>query len=143
MTMHEQIAAYKEDLELFETPNDKLEYIFDLAKDVKPLNVKYKTDTYLVQGCSSRAWLHKTYKNGKIILEAEGESLIAKGMLALLLSIFSERTPDEILSFNPDELNSLGLNEMLSPVRQQSLESLLTVIYQFAKSTQPQQEQNR
>lgn len=134
--MHEQIMAYREDLELFDTPNDKLEYILDFGQNVTPLDEKYKTDSNLVRGCSSRAWLHKSYENGKVILEAEGESLIAKGMLALLLNIFSKRTPDEILNFNPEELGSLGLSEMLSPVRQQSLEALLNVIYQFAQQCQ-------
>ena len=66
-------------------------------------------------------------------LRGEGTSEMAKGMMVLLLSIFSERTPEEILSFNPEALHDMGIVELLSPVRQQSLEAFLGKVYGYAK----------
>ncbi len=133
MTMSEQIKQYKEDLEMFDDKDSKLEYILDFGKSAGTLNPKYKTDENIIKGCASLAWLNKTYKDGLVLLEAEGDSIIAKGMLVMLLNIFNNRTPREILSFDPNELKKMGVLELLSPVRQQGMEAFLNVIYKFAK----------
>jgi len=133
MTMSEQVKQYKEDLEMFEDKDSKLEYILDFGKSSGLLDPQYKTDENIIKGCASLAWLHKSFKDGLVVLEAEGDSIIAKGMLVVLLSIFNNRTPKEILSFNPNELKEMGVLELLSPVRQQGMEAFLNVIYKFAK----------
>ncbi len=133
MTMHEQVEAFREDLELFPDKDGKMEYILDYGKEAVPLDPRYKTDENIVKGCSSLAWVHKECRDGKVHLEAEGDSIIAKGMLVMLLKIFNDRTPEEILSFDPKELESMGIMELLSPVRQQGLEAFLNLIYTFAK----------
>ena len=133
MTMQEQVNLYKEDLALFDTKDAKLEYILDYAKEAKALNPAYKIDANIVKGCSSLAWLHKECREGKIILQAQGESIIAKGMLVILLRIFSHRTPEEILDFDPQLLLQMGVMELLSPVRQQGMEAFLKVIYTYAQ----------
>ncbi len=136
MTMSEQVNIYKEDLQMFSDNNEKLEYLLDYGKHSIALDPKYKTDENIIKGCSSLAWLHKEYEGGKIILEAEGDSIIAKGMLVILLSIFDDRTPEEIFAFDTQELMSMGVMELLSPVRQQGLEAFLNVIYAYAKEHQ-------
>lgn len=133
MTMQEQVELYKNDLNLFPDKDSKLEYILDYGKEAGKLEAQYKIDENIVKGCSSLAWLHKAYKDSKIFLEAEGDSIIAKGMLVMLLEIFNNRTPDEILSFDPKKLLEMGIMELLSPVRQQGLEAFLNVIYTYAK----------
>ncbi len=133
MTMSEQVTAYKEDLDLFSSENEKMEYILDFGHDAISLDPVYITDENIIKGCSSLAWLHKEFVGGKIVLEAEGDSIIAKGMLVMLLGIFNNRTPDEILAFDPNELKEMGIMELLSPVRQQGLEAFLGVIYNYAK----------
>ena len=134
MTMSEQVTAYKEDLDLFSSENEKMEYILDFGHDATSLDPVYITDENIIKGCSSLAWLHKEFQDGKIILEAEGDSIIAKGMLVMLLGIFNNRTPDEVLAFDPNELKEMGLMELLSPVRQQGLEAFLGVLYGYAKA---------
>ena len=134
MTMLEQVESYKDDLDLFADNNEKMEYILDFGHDAQTLDKKYITDENIIKGCSSLAWLHKKYIDGKIVLEAEGDSIIAKGMLVMLLGIFNDRTPDEILAFDPNVLKEMGLMELLSPVRQQGLEAFLGVIYGYAKA---------
>ncbi|MFA6137475.1 MAG: SufE family protein [Sulfurimonas sp.] len=132
MTMEEQVQTYKEDLELLPDKDMKMEYILDYAKEAKKLDAKYKTDENIIKGCSSLAWLYKAYNDKKVVLEAEGDSIIAKGMLVMLLEIFNNRTPDEILAFDPKKLMEMGVMELLSPVRQQGMEAFLNVIYTYA-----------
>lgn len=133
MSLKEKLERYKEDFDLFETANEKMEYIFDLGKEHTTLPNDQKNDETFIKGCASPAWLTYECKNGKLILKAEGTSEMAKGMLTLLLDIFSDNSPDEILNFNPQELNKLGIIELLSPVRQQSLEAFLQKVYTYAK----------
>ncbi len=131
--MEETIAKYKEDFDLFPDADSKLEYIFDLGKKHKTLLPEEKNDDTYVHGCSSDAWLVGECKDGKLILRGEGTSEMAKGMLTLLLDIFSNRTTDEILNFNPEKLHDLGIIELLSPVRQQSLQAFLKKVYEYAQ----------
>ncbi|QOR61185.1 SufE family protein [Sulfurovum sp. ST-21] len=133
MTMEETLAQYKEDFELFPSDNDKIEYIFDLGKKHTELPPEEKNDETFVEGCSSAAWLVGECKDGKLILRGEGTSEMAKGMMTLLLDIFSNRTPDEILSFDPMKLHDMGVVELLSPVRQQSLEAFIKKVYGYAQ----------
>jgi len=133
MTMNEQVDMYKQDLELFDDKDAKMEYILDYAKEAKEFDPKYKTEENIIKGCSSLAWLHKEFKDGKVLLEADGDSIIAKGMLVILLSIFNNRTPDEVLEFDTKLLFQMGVMELLSPVRQQGLEAFLNVIYRFVQ----------
>lgn len=133
MNMEETIAEYKEDFDLFPTANEKLEYIFDLGKKHTTLPDEEKNDATYVVGCASDAWLMGECKDGVLLLRGEGTSEMAKGMLTLLLSIFANRTADEILNFDPAKLQDMGVVELLSPVRQQSLEAFLKMVYAYAQ----------
>jgi len=133
MSVIEKVNHYKEDLDMFETPNEKFEYIFDLGKRHTELPKEEKNDTTFIEGCASPAWLCGECQDGKLILRGEGTSEMAKGMLTLLLDIFGGQDADDILSFNPKELAKLGIVEHLSPVRQQSLEAFLNKVYAYAK----------
>ena len=138
MNMEETVARYKEDFELFPTDNDKLEYIFDLGKKHTTLPEEEKNEATYVHGCASDAWLVGECKDGILELRGEGTSEMAKGMLTLLLDIFSNRSADEILSFDPAKLHDMGVVELLSPVRQQSLEAFLNMVYGYAQKCKEQ-----
>lgn len=140
MSIETTIARYKEDFDLFPEANDKLEYIFDLGKKHTTLPEEEKNDATFVVGCASAAWLVGECKDGKLILRGEGTSEMAKGMLALLLDIFADRTPDEILNFNPENLQDMGIVELLSPVRQQSLQAFLKMVYGYAQKCKGQED---
>jgi len=131
--MEETVARYKEDFDLFPDANDKIEYIFDLGKKHTTLSDEEKNDATFVEGCASAAWLMGECKDGMLILRGEGTSEMAKGMLTLLLDIFGNRSADEILNFDPAKLHEMGVVELLSPVRQQSLEAFLNKVYAYAK----------
>ncbi len=132
-TIEEVVAEYKSDFELFEDANSKLEYIFDLGKRHTTLPEEEKNDGTFIVGCASPAWLVGECKDGTLILRGEGSSEMAKGMITLLMDIFGNKSADDILNFNPEKLNELGVVELLSPVRQQSLQSFLEKVYSYAK----------
>jgi len=136
MTILEKANDFKEDLELFETANEKMDFILDLGKNFKGLEESEKNDANLIVGCASRAWLKRDFIDGKIYLEADGESVLAKGMLTMFLSIFSNRTPSEILSFDPKTFDAFGFDALISPSRLQGMEAFLNKIYTFAKECQ-------
>ena len=133
MTIADKIAQYRADFDLFETANEKLEYLFDLGKKHTTLPDEAKNDATFIGGCSSPAWLSAVCENGVLHLRGEGTSEMAKGMLTLLLDIFNDRTVEEILAFDPAGLQELGIVDLLSPVRQQSLEAFLEKLYGYAK----------
>ncbi len=133
-TISEVLQEYKSDFEIFDDANSKMEYIFDLGKRHTPLPSELKNDKTFIEGCASPAWLAAECKDGVLILKGEGTSEMAKGMLTLLLDIFSNKTADDILNFDPKELNQLGIVELLSPVRQQSLQAFLEKVYSYAKA---------
>jgi len=137
-SMMETVERYKEDFDLFESADEKIEYIFDLGKRHKGLPEDEKSDKTFIEGCASPAWLSKKCIDGKLILQGEGTSEMAKGMMVLLLDIFSNRPADEIVAFDPSYLNRMGIIELLSPVRQQSLEAFLRKVYSYAKECMEQ-----
>ncbi len=128
-----RLNAYKEDFQWLGDDNEKVEYIIDLGKKNTPLPPEQKNDETLVKGCSSKAWIVMECRDGIVHIEAEGESALAKGMIALLLSLFNDRKAEDILAFDPKALYTLGLDALLSPVRQQGLEAFLGYVYGFAK----------
>lgn len=136
MKVQENVMQIKEDLDLFVTADEKMEYILDLSKSFKGIDKSEKTEENLLQGCSSVAWFLKSFDGESIVFRADGESAIARGMLSLMLRIYSNHTPQEILEFDPHGLGALGLHELLSPVRQKSLEALIGAIYGYARSCQ-------
>ena len=134
MTIDETLQRYKEDFELFMTPNEKMEYIFDLGKKHTPLPEEEKNDATFIEGCASPAWLVAECDNGVLKLRGEGTSEMAKGMMTLLLDIFGDKKAEDILAFDPKRLGELGIVELLSPVRQQSLEAFLNKVYAYTKA---------
>ena len=138
MSIAANLARYVEDLSLFETPNEKFEYIFELGRRHTALPSKEKNDATFIEGCASPAWLVGECKDGRVLLRGEGSSEMAKGMLVLLLDIFNEASAEEILAFDPKQLAALGIIEHLSPVRQQSLEAFLKKLYDYAKRCKEQ-----
>ncbi len=133
MPISEKIEKYREDFELFDTDNEKLEYIFDLGKRHTGLPEEKKNDRTFIEGCASPAWLTAECRDEKVLFEGEGSSEMAKGMMVLLLDIFGDSAPEEILSFDPEELGKLGIVELLSPVRRQSLEAFLNKVFDYAR----------
>jgi len=133
MSIKEDIENLAFELELFDDVMDKYEYIIEMGKSLKDLNAKYKTEIYRVQGCQSQVWLHAYVKKGQIRYEADGDALIVRGLIAMLIRIYSKRSREEILQSEISDLEVLGLSEIITAGRQNGIASMLKRIYDYAK----------
>lgn len=107
---------------------DKYEYLIDLGKNLAPYPDSSKTDERLIKGCQSRVWLDYQMKDGKLWFTADSDAIITKGIISLLVSIYSGRTPEEIASSDFSFIEKIGLKENLSPTRANGLASMIATI---------------
>lgn len=114
-----------EEFSIFEDWMDKYAYLIELGNSLEPLNEKYKVESNLIQGCQSRVWLQADYKDGVITFKAESDAVIVKGIIALLIKVLTNHTPDEIINADLYFINKIGLNEHLSPTRSNGLVSMV------------------
>ena len=111
---------------------DRYQLLIDLGNEQESLPEVYKTDNNLIEGCQSRVWLQADYVDGKIIFRAESDALIVKGIVALLIKVYSGHTPDEILSSEPYFVEAIGLKEHLSPTRSNGLVAMIKQMRLYA-----------
>ena len=111
---------------------DKYEYIIDLGKSLDSYPEDKKTDEYLIKGCQSRVWLDAKMENGVLVFNADSDAIITKGIISLLIRIYSGRTPEEILSSDFSVVEKIGLNENLSPTRANGLVSMIQTMKKLA-----------
>jgi len=132
MTIDEIQQGIIEDFSGFEDWMDKYSLLIELGNELAPIDPKYKVDGNLIRGCQSRVWLHQEYADGKITFEAESDALIVKGLVALLLKIYSNRTPHEILISEPRFIDEIGLRQHLSPTRSNGLLAMVKQMKLYA-----------
>lgn len=120
--------------ELFsiEDYNEKFKYIIQKGKAQLPLSEEFKVDTYQIEGCLSKLWLHPTFKEGKIYLNSDSDAAIPKGIAAILTEIYSGSTPDEALAIDPIFLKEAGVDQHLSMNRRNGLSKLCNQIRMYA-----------
>ncbi|MCI6427967.1 MAG: SufE family protein [Rikenellaceae bacterium] len=111
---------------------DKYEYIIDLGKSLASYPEDKKTDDYLIKGCQSRVWLDAKMENGVLVFNADSDAIITKGIISLLIRIYSGRTPEEILSSDFSVVEKIGLKENLSPTRANGLVSMIQTMKKLA-----------
>lgn len=111
---------------------DRYQLLIDLGSEQEPLPAEYKTDNNLIEGCQSRVWLQADFVDGKIIFRAESDALIVKGIVALLIQVYSGRTPDEILESDLYFITEIGLSEHLSPTRSNGLLAMIKQMRLYA-----------
>lgn len=117
---------------LFDEWMDKYEHIIELGKDLPLIDENYKTDENLIKGCQSKVWLHAELKEGKIIFTADSDAIITKGIVGLVIRVFSNHTPQEIIDADLFFIDQIGLQEHLSPTRSNGLLSMLKQIRMYA-----------
>lgn len=107
---------------------DKYEYLIDLGKNLEAYPEDCKTENKLIKGCQSRVWLDYKVQDGKIYFKADSDAIITKGIISLLISVYSGRTPEEIASSDFGFIEKIGLKENLSPTRANGLASMIATI---------------
>lgn len=111
---------------------DRYQLLIDLGGEQEPLPLEYKTDNNLIEGCQSRVWLQADYIDGKVHFRAESDALIVKGIVSLLIKVYSGRRPDEILDNEPYFVEAIGLKEHLSPTRSNGLLAMIKQMRLYA-----------
>ena len=119
---------------LFETWTDRYEYIIELGRDLPDLPERYRAEAYLVPGCQSLVWFNARRDGARIYFDADSDALIVRGLIALLLRVYSGRLPDEILSTPPDVFERIELGSHLSGSRANGLHAMVKRIQQFARA---------
>lgn len=136
MTIKEKQEEIVEEFSLFDEWMDKYEHIIELGKDLPLIDDKYKVDENLIKGCQSRVWLHANFNNGVINFTADSDAIITKGIVGLVVRVFSGHTPKEIAETELFFIDKIGLQEHLSPTRSNGLLAMLKQIKMYALAFQ-------
>ena len=132
MTISEQGKSLAEDFSFMEDWTEKYQYMIDLSKSLDEMDLEFKTEDNLIKGCQSIVWLHSSFDGEKIHFQADSDAIISKGIVAILLNILNDRSPNEILSADLSFIDEIGLKEHLSPNRANGLSSMLKQIKFYA-----------
>ncbi|MBR5904912.1 MAG: SufE family protein [Bacteroidales bacterium] len=128
MTLKEKQQQIIDDFSMYEEWLDKYEYLIELGKSLEGLPEEKKTEDRLIKGCQSRVWLDCEKRDGILWFDADSDALITRGIIAMLVSVYSGRSAQEILEDDFSFLNELGLKENLSPTRANGLVSMIATI---------------
>jgi len=135
MTLEDAKAKVIEDFSMYDEWLDKYEYIIELGKSLSGLPEPSKTDKNLIKGCQSRVWLESKLENGLILFSADSDAIITKGIISLLISVYSGRTAAEISNDDFAWVNEIGLRENLSPTRAGGLAAMIARIKSMAQNS--------
>jgi cysteine desulfuration protein SufE len=121
-----------EEFSLFDSWDDKYEYIIDLGKRLAPLDDKYKVDENKVRGCQSTVYLIAEQRNGKIFYTADSDAIIVKGLISMLIRVLSGQAPDDIINARLDFINKIGMMSHLAQTRSNGLLSMVKQMKNYA-----------
>ena len=121
-----------EDFSFFDDWTQRYEYMIELSKGLEKMDEQMKNDQNIIKGCQSKVWLHAELNEGKIKFLADSEAIITRGIIAILLAIFNNRTPQEIIESDTNFIEKIGLKEHLSPNRANGLYSMIKQIKFYA-----------
>ena len=135
MTLSEAKQAVIEDFSMFDEWLDKYEYLIELGRKLEGFPEGSKTDENLIKGCQSRVWLDSKEEEGKIFFKADSDAIITKGIISLLIGVYSGRSAEEIADDDFAWIEEIGLRENLSPTRSNGLASMIETIKKKADSS--------
>ena len=133
-SLEEAKAALIEDFSMYDEWLDKYEYLIDLGRRLEPFPEELKTEDRLIKGCQSRVWLDTVVEDGRLFFRADSDAIITKGIISLLIGVYSGRTAREIAEDDFSFVEQLGLRENLSPTRANGLASMIATIRQTAQN---------
>ena len=136
MTIKEIQEEIIDEFEMFDDWMQRYEYLIDLGKSLPIIDGENKLDENLITGCQSKVWLYSVFENDKVIFTADSDAILTKGIVALLLRVFTDQTPKNILAADTEFINEIGLKEHLSPTRANGLVSMIKQIKLYALAYQ-------
>ena len=121
-----------EDFALFDSWEDKYEYIIDLGKKLELLEDEYKIEANKIKGCQSTVWLTAVHQNGRVYFKADSDAVIVKGLISMLIKVLSGQTPDEILNAKMDFISRIGMMTHLAQTRSNGLLAMIKQMKNYA-----------
>ena len=132
MTIKELQEEIIEDFDLFDDWMERYEFIIENGKSLPQIDESNKSDDNIIKGCQSKVWLHADDIDGKLQFTADSDAILTKGIISLLLKVYNDQSPDDILNNDPYFIDEIGLKEHLSPTRANGLLSMVKQIKLFA-----------
>jgi cysteine desulfuration protein SufE len=127
-----------EEFSMFEDWMQRYEYMIDLGKTLPLIASEFKTDDNIIKGCQSKVWVHAELKDNELEFTADSDAIITKGIIAILIRVFSNQHPKDILASDTSFIDQIGLKEHLSPTRANGLVSMIKQIKMYAIAFQTQ-----
>ena len=127
-----------DEFSMFEDWEERYQYMIDLGKSLPLIAPEYKTESNIIMGCQSKVWVHAELNDDQIEFTADSDAIITKGIIAILIRVFSNQHPKDILDANTDFIDEIGLKEHLSPTRANGLVSMIKQIKMYAIAYQTQ-----
>tara|TARA_S200000501_G_scaffold86825_1_gene79852 strand:+ start:4135 stop:4560 length:426 start_codon:yes stop_codon:yes gene_type:complete len=121
-----------EEFSLFDDWMQRYEYMIELGKSLPIIDPEYKTEDNIIKGCQSKVWLHADLEENKLVFTADSDAIITKGIIAILIRVFSHQHPDAILDADTSFIDKIGLKEHLSPTRANGLVSMIKQLKMYA-----------
>jgi cysteine desulfuration protein SufE len=131
-TIKEREEEITDEFSLFDSWEEKYEYIIDLGKRLEPLDGKFKVEENIIKGCQSTVWLTSDFKNGKVYYKADSDAIIVKGLISMLIKVLSGHKPDEIINARLDFIKNIGMMTHLAQTRSNGLLSMVKQIKNYA-----------
>jgi cysteine desulfuration protein SufE len=121
-----------EEFSLFDDYHQRYEYMIELGKTLPLIDPEYKTEENIIKGCQSKVWIHADLEGDKLVFTADSDAIITKGIIAVLIRVFSNQHPDAILGADTSFIDKIGLKEHLSPTRANGLVSMIKQLKMYA-----------
>jgi len=121
-----------DEFSMFDEWDERYQYVIDLGKSLPLIEEQYKTEDNIIKGCQSKVWLHAEQNDGNIVFTADSDAILTKGLIAIMIRVFSNQKPQAILDATTDFVDEIGLKEHLSPTRANGLVSMIKQIKMYA-----------
>ena len=131
-TINEVQEEIVEEFSLFDDWMQRYEYMIELGKSLPLIDKQFKTDDNFIKGCQSKVWVHADLEEDKLVFTADSDAIITKGIIAILIRVFSHQHPDAILEADTSFIDKIGLKEHLSPTRANGLVSMIKQLKMYA-----------
>jgi cysteine desulfuration protein SufE len=132
MTINETQDQIIEEFSIFSDWMDRYQQLIDLGNELSPIDEKKRTDQHLIKGCQSKVWVDANLIDGKLLFEADSDAIITKGIVALLIRVLNNKSPQDILDADLYFIDKIGLKENLSPTRSNGLLAMIKQMKLYA-----------
>jgi len=139
MTIREAQEEIIDEFSMFDDWMQRYEYIIELGKSLPLIDPQYQVEENLIKGCQSQVWLYAELQDGKVVFTANSDAILTKGIIAILIRVFSGQRTEDILNADMSFIDEIGLKEHLSPTRANGLVSMIKQIKMYALAYQAKQ----